>query len=143
MSTRSISFVTLTLLLGLASLVGCSEPTPDTYPLAGTVTLDDKPLDHGTMNLVPMDSGSGLPAISIEQGAFSCPVESGPIAGNYRVEITASEKTGRMIEDPDFAGKQTEETRQLIPRRYNVQSTLTLSIPADNAESLKYDLKSR
>lgn len=120
---------------------GCSDPPPPTYPIAGEVTLDGKPLATGVLTLVPVKQGAGVPPIEIVDGRFASPVIQAPQAGDYRVEISAFEKTGRLISDPDLAGVKTEETRQIIPSRYNTQSTLSLNLPGDNYQSLSFALK--
>ena len=140
---RTKSCLLLILLATYVSQPGCGESGPPTYAVAGTVTLNGTPLAEGTLSLVPMQSGSGIPAIDIVAGEFHCPAEQGPTDGVYRVEINAYEKTGRMVEDPDLIGHQMEETKRIIPRQYNLESTLTLELPADNAETLEYALKSR
>ena len=129
--------------VAVVTLSGCGEPTAATQALAGQVTLDSKPLPAGVLSLVPVDGGSGIPPIDIVNGEFRCEKQLGPVAGQYRVEINAYEKTGRVVEDPDIIGSRTEETRQVIPAKYNRNSTLKLTIPASDAESLVFDLRSR
>jgi hypothetical protein len=122
------------------AIAGCDKTSRGTYPLAGMVKLDGQPLTDGTLALVPLREGRGVPPIAIVNGAFSCTPENGPAAGKYRVEICAYENTGRKVPDTDIPGKLVNESRQVIPARYNRNSELLLDIPADNADSLNFML---
>jgi hypothetical protein len=117
-----VALLTTCLLL----LAGCSGGRQQ--PLEGTVTLDGKPLGEGSISFVPLP-GTGGPTTgaSIAAGRFYVPAEKGTFAGNFRVEITARQKTGRQILS-DTAGGLVEQYEQFLPPRYNRESQLTANV---------------
>ncbi|MEA1951327.1 MAG: hypothetical protein U9N87_08080 [Planctomycetota bacterium] len=127
--------------LGLLLLAGCG-PSSDRQALEGTVTLDGAPLAEGSITLRPLPGTRGPPAGGkISEGKFSVSPEEGTFAGTFRVEITASRKTGRQVTDQ--FGNPVDEMAQYIPTKYNRQSELTVEIKADTPNKLKFDLASQ
>ena len=110
--------------LGLLVLAGCDRGS-DRQALEGTVTLDGAPLAEGSITLRPLPGTRGPTAGGkINEGKFLISAEGGTFVGTFRVEITASRKTGRKVKDP-MLGHEMDETVQFIPVRYNRQSKLT------------------
>lgn len=132
------------LLMPLAVVIGCGVPTHAGISLRGIVTLDGEPLPEGQLLFIPLEQGSQVRPLTIQDGEFSCDREHGLTAGTYRVEILVYESTGQLTRDPDLpAGYKTPDTRQVIPRKYNSQSILTCQLPQGGDEPLRFDLESR
>ena len=92
---------------------------------------------------MPLDL-SGIAANgTIERGQFEISKVDGPSPGDHRVEILSFTKTGRMIDDTDAPGNKVNETRQIIPAKYNITSTLIVKLDADNAENLEFNLDTK
>jgi hypothetical protein len=136
---------------GLALLsTGCGGPEYEGDPRAavsGTVTFDGTPVVHGTVNFVP--TGEGRPASGgIADGKYLITEERGPNLGTYKVEILgyASADAGSEAEDDeDMAGEGGDEedevegqptgpSGQIIPAKYNTQTTLEVEITAGDNE---------
>ncbi len=126
---------------GLLALPGCSENAR--RGLEGTVVLDGKPLEAGSIAFLPQP-GTKSPTVggAISQGRFSIEPASGALPGTFRVEITATRSTGRTLTDPRF-GKPIEETVQFIPPQYNVDSQLTATVAEQGPNHFEFQLESK
>ena len=97
--------------------VGCGSDD-GRATVRGSVTFDGVPLDAGVIALVPEPGSSGSAAGGeIESGSYSISSD-GPLPGKYMVQITASRKTGQMV----------EQTEQYIPAKYNKNTELIVEI---------------
>ena len=77
----------------------------------------------------------------ITGGKYEIPRQRGPAVGKNRVELRASGKTGRQIQDPTGRpGVLTDEYAELLPDRYNSHSTLVREIK-DGPNQLDFDLQ--
>jgi hypothetical protein len=90
--------IALAMLVGLAT--SCSS-TGGIGAVSGTVTVDGKPVDTGTIHFQPAgnESSKGAGGL-IEAGRFTLAPREPIAAGNYNVVIQAFSKTGRIIKDP-------------------------------------------
>jgi hypothetical protein len=130
-------FAASVLVLSVALLAGCGSPRVE-----GKVTFDGQPVDGGTITFFPDASGAGHPNVpgQIVDGKYvldSPTLES----GKYRVEIYWFKKTGRQIPSGDPPNK-VDETIQVIPKKYNVDSKTTVEIKS-GTNTFNYDLTSK
>lgn len=108
-------------------------------PVSGTVTLGGANLDTGTITFL---SETGNPtSTSIANGAFALPKEKGLAAGKYKVSIDSPD--GKTPEaDPDAppgpSGNFTSKNR--IPAKYNVESTLQVEVKAGQKNEFKFEI---
>lgn len=132
---RMIALATALLLLG--SCVGCGRQTVE-----GKVTLDGRPLEQGYITFRPKPDtegpGAGAP---IEQGDFLIEGLDDPLDGSYRVEITAKGKTGQTT--VDGTGRRREAEGQILPARYNTQSTLEAEVKPGQRNEFTFPLVSK
>ena len=85
--------------LCLLLLAGCG-PQSDRSSLEGTVTLNGQPLAEGSIALRPLPGTRGPTAGGkIANGTFAILPAQGTFTGTFRVEITASRKTGKQTKD--------------------------------------------
>src|SRR3954465_16047876 len=119
-------------LLVILVLCGCAPKPPARGHLFGKVTADGVPIAKGQIRLFSLSAdGVGTDA-EITDGQYDIPVSRGPTKATYRVEIVALKKTGRRVPDPDSGGE-VDEVVNLLPARYNTQSTLQINFdPASN-----------
>ena len=112
----------------LAVLSGCGSS--DRHTLKGTVTVNNQPLQQGSIRFIPLQGTDSPSAGSeIKSGEFSVAADKGPLCGSFRVEITASRKTGRKSRDR-MSGEMTDIYSQFLPARYNSNSDLTAEVKA-------------
>lgn len=146
---------TLLLISVAAFLSGCGGDTgPERVGVNGDVTLDGQPVTEGTIAFVSLEGGRTC-ATPIKDGSYELPHGAGPFVGPQKVTIMAFEKTGQTITvtkslpgPPDEApaippgGLQIEETKQVLPARYNTASELTANLSSGNNNYVNFDLTS-
>src|SRR5215510_5574230 len=76
-------------------LLGRSEPT-----VTGTVRLEGKPLDNGSIALIPIDGTMGLGGGGGINKDGKYEIKRGLRPGRYRVEIRSSRRLGREVVNP-------------------------------------------
>jgi len=130
---------------------GCSG-TGDNLPreaITGTVMLDGQPLAGGVIQFTaPREGGTtggagdtgGSP---ISNGQFSIDREHGLVPGHYRVTINAS--GGAVAAKPAEPGRpnRKELPKELIPAKYNAESTLTADVKKGGPNDFKFELQSK
>jgi hypothetical protein len=81
----------LTIFAALLATLGCGKEGPNTrQALKGTVTLAGEALDEGSIQFVPIESGSAWRAgAMIVDGKYAIPREKGLPPGSYRVMISS------------------------------------------------------
>ena len=110
--------------------------------LQGTVTLDEEPIEKGVIQFVPLPGTKGPSAGgTITNGAYLVIAENGVLPGRFRVEITASQATGRQLVDRSSAERIAERTNY-VPARYNVSSELTSTVTVDGPNRFDFSLQS-
>ncbi len=135
-----VRFVVLTAVLALIPLSGCGKGE-QFQAVAGTVTVDGKPLKSGGITFFPVGEGSTSGGQIID-GAFELSAERGPSPGKYRVEITGSRPTGKTEFDIDLK-KEVDIEEQFLPPRYNLKSELTCEVVASGENKFDFPLKSK
>lgn len=137
MGTRIASVV----LLGVATLVcGCGDKKRAS--VSGTVQLDGKPIEEGSIQFVPSDPNAGpTSGASIRDGKYEISADKGATIGSNKVVIHANRKTGKQVPNAAEPGKMRDAVEEAIPAEYNSKSTLTADIkPGHNSHD--FTLKS-
>ena len=132
----------LVALVAPAVPAGCGEAGPLRRAVAGSITLDGKPLPAGTIVFAPLDGATAAVA-DVRDGSYRIGAGSGPAAGRYQVEVRAEAPTGKRVPHPDLPGETIEEVRELVPPRYNARTELTVEVKPDAANAFDFALTSR
>lgn len=144
-SRRRRTTICCAALMTLLAVGGCSGTTAR-LPIAGAVTLDDKPVTKGQITFIPMPETKGPTAgAAIIDGRYSIASEKGPMVGAFRVEITAARPTSRTKQTLNVASGQmevVEEYESIVPPRYNRDSELTGDVTAEGPNKIDFALKS-
>ncbi len=128
----------IALVTGNVSSIGCTRSPslvgPRKSAVKGKVLFQDKPLADGV--IVFLDSTGDPPrryGSGIVEGVYECDVTP----GEKRVEITAMVvPTGTQKPDPG------SNMKQIIPNKYNLKSTLTVTVSEKaSANMFDFDLK--
>ncbi len=98
-------------------------------PGRGTITLDGKPLKSRHDCLQRPWSKRASASGPIVDGAFRLVDDDGPQPGPYRVEVYSLQPTGRRSPMPTTRQRSIDETFNVVPKSYNVNSTLKAEIP--------------
>jgi hypothetical protein len=146
MNTHRLSYFVLSLAVVLAP-IGCSRSKDDLprEPVAGTVTMDGKPLPEAAIQFTPTGETKATGAVAkVEDGKFSIPREEGLVPGTYMVSISHAEQ--QEIKSKKATGSLSKSTKlgpEKIPARYNTQSKLTAEIKKGGVSDLSFPLESK
>ena len=135
---------TVALLLGAWLCGGCNgdDLLSKRCSVTGTVTFDGKPVEEGQILFTPTGKMGSVAGAAIENGEYYIPREQGPVAGPHKVTITASRKTGEQMKamPPAPPGQMIDLKEEYIPKKYNEQSTLSISLEAGENSEVDFDL---
>ncbi len=120
----------LRVLLGISVLsvqAACSREENGRFRVQGQVSVNGKPLEHGSVLFIPLPPTKGPEAGAvILDGAYDLQAGEGPVAGSHRVEIRAdmTHSYEYDITNPReyLAHGPHAPVRQPIPPEYNVRS---------------------
>jgi hypothetical protein len=119
--------------------MGCGAAGPPTYRIEGKVSLDKTPVANAQLLFDPEDRSQGaIAAHSDEDGAYDVDLR----AGNYTVRILAHKTVpaNAKIAGPS-GGALTTMTVDIIPPKYNVNSTLRKTV--EGPGEMNFELSSR
>ncbi|MFO0950081.1 MAG: hypothetical protein U0835_02805 [Isosphaeraceae bacterium] len=130
------------------ALPGCgSGDGIDRQAISGAVKFEGKPLDKGRIQFFPATpSEVAVPSgAEIVGGSYSIPKSDGLPPGTYKVMISAegappSKGKAKAEEVGDMPGLGPLNAEELIPTKYNSQSTLTAKVEAGGANKFDFDL---
>ncbi|MBA3484761.1 MAG: hypothetical protein H0T51_23415 [Pirellulales bacterium] len=100
--------------------------------------MDGQPLANGLINFVAVDASAPTAEATITAGQYEAVVPP----GEKRVEIRAPKITGKekVYDTPD--SPTVDVVSELLPRRYNVDSTLTMTV-ADGEQEKSFELTAK
>jgi hypothetical protein len=134
-------------LLAAIALAGCSGGDGlDRQSVTGQVVFDGQPLKDGEILFFPTSNGKDAIATGahITNGNYSISKQEGPIPGNYKVQITAAGGAQAPPANSDaMPGTGPIHAKELIPAKYNVQSTLTADVKTGEANKFDFTLSSK
>ena len=108
-----------------ATCVGCGGSGLST--VEGKVTFEGEPVAEGSIVFEPADGIGSAAGGLITGGQYRLEGEAGVPPGGKIVRITASRKTGNMVE-PMPGARKVDEVLPYIPAKYNQTSELTVDI---------------
>lgn len=125
------------------ALPGCGEKEAPRGAIRGTVTLGGTPLAEGKIRFFALTGGVSTEG-AILNGKYDIPPDRGPNAGKYRVEVIAEKKTGRRVPDRDgAAGDMKDETVNIVPLKYNQNSTTQIDFDPNANKPHDFDLPAK
>ncbi len=133
----SFRFGVLAIAIGLFTLPGCGETStmPKTVEVAGTVTVNGKPLTEGMINFSSSSTGDAANAKIGPDGRFL--FGNGVLPGTYRVTITP-----QGSDTPPAPGVTPPSLNLEIPSKYtDVTSTDLKAVVAPGSDDFTFDLK--
>jgi hypothetical protein len=118
--------------------VGCGDSKR--AAVNGTVLVDGKPLETGSINFFPAEDTTGPTAgARVDNGKYSIAQQNGVVVGKNKVEIRGLRKTGRKIRDPRLGDREMDEMEVIIPPEYNVESKMVKTI-SPGTNTLDFEL---
>ena len=117
-----------------AFAAGCGRSAGEGRILvAGHVHFDGQPVAVGQIRFIPAEGTSGpITVTAIKNGRYTTQASSGVPHGTHRVEITAYDAE-EYANAPRGPGN--PPVRQLLPDKFNRQSTLTATFAAGSASA--------
>lgn len=125
----------------LLAAAGCGEkPTQGRLPVSGQVTFKGAPLDSGSIQFMPPDSGGqfGGGAV-IANGQYSIPENQGLPVGKYKIVISAGDPN-RPVPEEQMPGETGPPAEERIPAEYNVNSDKVVEVSADKENVFDFDI---
>jgi hypothetical protein len=121
---------------------GCGSRHENLATIGGEVKLDGRPIECGSIQFTPMQGVEGsITSGEIVSGRYTLSGRTGPAVGWNRVAISASRKTGKMIQRPFPQHGTMEEKVQAVAPRINSQSVLKFEVmPGENTAD--FDVRS-
>ena len=119
---------------------GCTGGDPlGRLAIRGTVTLDDVPLDSGTIHFEPQAPSTGHgTGTMILNGVYELPAGRGLPPGSYKVSISAPE----TMEQTAVVGQELPPPAERIPPRYNADTELRAEVSESGPNEFNYELRS-
>jgi hypothetical protein len=122
----------------MVALSGGCGGGPAQSKVKGTVSLNGKPLDTGVIHFYPQsDAGGPSASADIKDGLYQLQTGIGPM----KVVINSHQVIGKrkLYDTPD--SPVVEDTRDILPARYNMKSELKADLVAGDNE-VNFDLQS-
>src|SRR5688500_4860890 len=123
-------------LLGASLMaVGCGSGGDLSRVLvSGSVTFDSKPVEKGQIRFIPQDGVAGpITIASIDNGRYTTETTGGVPVGAHRVELKGYDAHEYRTAP---TGPGSPPIKQLLPNKYNRESTLTASLQDDSDGTL-------
>jgi hypothetical protein len=142
MRRRGSVLAALTCVLVLAA--GCDRaPTPPQRgKIAGTITLDGKPVAKANVRFIALEASGFNVLAPVKDGVYEVPDGQGLVKGKYRVEFSVP-IPGRRVPNPDIPGAWLDEPQETLPARYHRESQYILDYDPDNPKPYDASLTSR
>ena len=124
----------LAFLVSVLAVPGCQRDT--TAELSGTIMVDGKPLEKGSIGFAPADGNGQTAGGEVMAGKYSVKV---PI-GLMKVEIRYPKVVGKKKDYDAPGGKFYDLFDESLPAKYNDETQLTLEIKSGKNQK-DWDLK--
>jgi hypothetical protein len=128
-------------------LVGCGGEKDDLprRSVAGTVTLDGKPLSQGSIQFLPTGPDTPTAAmVEVKGGTYTITTAQGLVPGHYKVLISSANVPASDPAKADaLPGMSGPPLKELLPVRYNAQSTLSAEVKTDAPNAFDFLLSSK
>lgn len=120
-----------------AVILGCGGSGLERVAVSGKVSFNGQPVRAGQIRFVPQ-SGTEAPVTiePIAAGEYNTNTSGGVPVGSHRVEITAYNP-----DEPAPSGPGSPPRRQLLPLKFNQQSTLELTVEAGGPITKNFELQ--
>ena len=125
------------------ALTGCDSARKPGQEVRGTVLLDGKPLESGSVVLVPIQGTRGPKCYAlVKDGEFHIAAAEGPFPGVYRVEVYSAAQLQVPMEGVEESPAATSPGPPPVALQFNKQSQLTVEVAADAPVELTLEVQS-
>lgn len=133
-------------LLAISLMVGCGGNPLNRQAISGTVTLDGKPLDQGSIEFRPTQGKGVISGAVIHDGQYDIEAEKGLPPGEYRVMIfsaiapAAPANGGPPGSEPIQGGHLNLER---IPPKFNVKTEQIVTVTDGGPNQFNYTIQAK
>lgn len=134
------------LLAAIVLIAGCSQPIPEGRPLTGNVSFDGKPLASGYITFEPQSGQQTQAGAEITAGKYQTQAQKFIAPGRYAVAIVGgAEMPPSDISPgtPEFEAAAAKLKDKVVPKKYNVNSTLVAEVTAEGDNVFDFALTSK
>lgn len=147
---KTLKRIPLFAIAGLLLIAGCAGGDgPDINQVTGKVALDGKPLGGAVIEITPINpqinpdgtGGSGASGETDDAGVYTLRYaggREGAEPGKYSVRISKEDVTVTKRDD----GETDEKRTQVVPAKYNTETTLEMEVTEAGPNEFNFDLKS-
>lgn len=134
----------IVMIVSILACFGCGPKVEQNrQKIEGSVSVDGVPVAQGDIEFMPLagytdKTFSGGP---IKDGHYSIVPQKGLAPGEYLVRITGQQETGKMIENNEMGPE--PEMRDIVPVKYNRDSTLKVVVEEKKNNRFDFDLKTK
>jgi hypothetical protein len=127
-----LCLVVCSVLSMLVFVAGCPSGGPATVPVEGTLTIDGKPANDVTIDLIPSDPAGSVASGRAENGSFrlftGATGTPGAVVGKYKVVLNSTATGGASMYQPqeggaDRSGSAAPEVKLPFPEKYRHAKT--------------------
>ncbi len=135
--TRQIFVGFLSSAVTLLCITGCG-PESNTAYISGTVSIDGKPTDKGSISFIPVNGQGPTAGAEIKDGKFN----SQAALGECKVEVRVPKVVGKkkLYDTPDSPIQDVME--EVLPSKFNEASELRIDIKK-GTNTKDWDLKTK
>jgi hypothetical protein len=129
-------------MLSLVPTFGCG-PHSDRLAIDGKVTLNNAPLDDGSIRFRTAGTGKLFATgAAIKDGEYHIPQANGLPPGTYRVEISSPDKKAPLVTVKPAPGEPPSPPAALerIPADYNMSSKQSAEVSASKDNRFDFDI---
>jgi hypothetical protein len=126
--------------------VGCGGAADNLprQPVSGTVKFKGQPLKTGLIEFQPAGPGMATAgAAAITDGSYSIARAEGLQPGKYEVRITSAPQTVQRPPGVLPGDYQIPPAKELIPEKFNSNTTLSAEVTKDGPNKLDFDLQEK
>jgi len=147
-SCRSFALIALAA-AAIATVIGCGKGSRSLAQVNGVVTLDGKPLSGGSVVFQPVAppgsviAGKGSAAFCDAAGRYHLETidgRAGAVIGEHRVRIYGPKQKAATPANIDGV---TTASAELVPQKYNFNTTLTFTVPNDGTDAANFTLTTK
>lgn len=133
----SLTLATTSFLLVLVAGCGGGKTTVE-----GEVTFGGVPIDGGAITVLSKDSKEVAAGARIVGGKYTITSKAERLPpGTYKVQINWLKPTGKKVKSDNDPDQMIDETQEVIPLEYNVQTKLTVEITSGSNSGKNFELK--
>jgi hypothetical protein len=121
---------------------GCGDRGPERVVVSGAVTYNGKPIPAGDIRFVPVGtSGAPMTGAEIKDGKYTADGYGGVPVATHKIEAYRADPTGKTGNAPPPIMARGAPRHQYLPKRYNIDSELKITVEPGSKQITKdFDL---